>query len=122
MIKTLRSRCTRLSICAVLANGLAACVVETVPPPPPAPPPPVIVRSYSPLYYQGYVVYYDRHGRPFYYVRGGVRYVPRAHVHYDRYVQHYRRQPRSYERWYEHEGRRHRDDRRPANHPPRRRD
>ena len=84
---------------AVLASG---CVVRTVPPPRAT----VVTYDYTPMLYNGYVVYYDVAGRPYYYV-GGMRYwVPRTY--WPRYRGYYYRHRRYYWRWYHHRGYRYR--------------
>lgn len=79
-----------------LSSVLGGCIVAADPLPPPG----VAVAAYSPLYYNGYVVYYDDGGYPFYYVGGGVRYVPRGYEHYDVLVSHYRAHPEAYRSGY----------------------
>jgi hypothetical protein len=54
---------------------------------------------YSPLYYDGYVVYYDTAGLPYYYLGGSPVYVPRRYREYDRLVTHYRLHQSHYDRW-----------------------
>lgn len=60
--------------------------------------------GYTPQYYNGYVVYFDRSGHPFYYLRGAVTYVPRTYSNYTYLVNHYRTYGVSYQRWYSAEG------------------
>jgi len=67
---------------------------------------PVVAETYEPDTYDGNIVYYDTAGAPFFYVEGGIRYVPPAYVHYDVLVGHYRNHARAYHEWYEREGRR----------------
>jgi hypothetical protein len=62
-------------------------------------PPPVVDVSYEPMYYGGYVVYYDAGGAPFYVVRGRRVYISASHAHYHTYVRHYRTNPRRYHEW-----------------------
>lgn len=57
--------------------------------------------AYSPMYYDGQVVYYDTVGAPFVWVGGSVVYVPRSYVHYDVLRSHYRAHYRGYHRWYQ---------------------
>lgn len=78
-----------------------------------APAEPVVATNYyTPLYYNGYVVYYDDVGRPVYYA-GGVRYyIPPTYVGYNRYVVHYRTHRVHYNRWYGSRGHRYRTYRR----------
>ncbi len=88
----------------VLAIGLAAlapfasgCVVEDVPPP-------GYAEGYQPEYYNGYVVYYDDGGRPYYYANGAVVWIPATDPLYVRYVNHWRIYGSYYPRWYAHYG------------------
>jgi hypothetical protein len=39
-------------------------------------PPPEYAYGYAPVYYDGYVVYCNEGGRPYYYVNGAVTWVP----------------------------------------------
>ncbi len=92
-------------VCAALtaacAPALAGCVVEEAPPA-------VAGDGYTPLTYDGYVVYYDAAGQPFYYADGVATWVPRGYAHYDRYVSHYRANWRRYNTWYSRGGYRYR--------------
>lgn len=64
----------------------------------------VATSYYTPMYYNGYIVYYDAMGLPIYYV-GGVRYyVPRHHPRFHLYVGHWRRHRYHYNRWYRSRG------------------
>lgn len=64
----------------------------------------VATSYYTPMYYNGYIVYYDAMGLPMYYA-GGVRYyVPRHHPRFGLYVGHWRRHRGAYGRWYRHRG------------------
>jgi len=74
--------------------------------------PRIATSYYTPLYYNGYVVYYDNVGRPMYYVNGTRYYVPRTYASYGRYVSYYRTHRRHYYRWYRARGRRYRGYRR----------
>jgi hypothetical protein len=62
--------------------------------------------GYTPQYYNGYVVYFDRSGYPFYYLNGAVTYVPRTYSNYTYLVNHYRTFGVNYQRWYSAEGHR----------------
>ena len=75
--------------CAPFASGCYAEVQEE----------PVAVEGYRPLYYNGYVVYYDQVGAPYYYNNGGVAYIPRTYGSYGMYVNHYNTYRGSYYRW-----------------------
>jgi hypothetical protein len=91
----------------VLAGLLAAAAVTSgcVIPAPPARmtvSAPTVVASggYSPMQYEGYVVYYDDYGRPMYYVNGAPYYVPTSYPHYHSYVTHYNAYGVAYRNWY----------------------
>jgi hypothetical protein len=83
--------CATLMFAAVAAaTTLSGCIVAA------DPPPRVAVAAYSPLYYNGYAVYYDDGGYPFYYSGGLALYVPRTYAHYDVLLGHYRTHPGLY--------------------------
>lgn len=90
----------------VLAVGVAplsaACVVEE------EIPPPVVAEGYSPVFYDGYVVYFDEVGRPFYYVNGAVVWVPPTSPLYLGLVEHWRVHGPAYRNWYARHGERYR--------------
>lgn len=71
---------------------------------------PVMVTSadvdpyYTPAYYDGYVVYYDGYGRPYYYDRGAVVWVSPASPHYGGLVHHWHVYGGGYARWNAHYG------------------
>ncbi len=67
-------------------------------------PPPAYVAEYEPMYYDGYVVYYDDVGRPYYYVDGAVVWVPPTSPLYIGLVHHWRVYGPAYHRWYAHYG------------------
>lgn len=67
---------------------------------------PSVVDGYEPQYYDGYVVYYDGGGRPFYYVNGATVFVPQTSPYYNGYVNHWRTSGHGYNRWYGRQGRR----------------
>jgi hypothetical protein len=67
--------------------------------------------GYTPMYYDGYVVYYDDFGRPFYYVEGRPHFVPRTRAEYRVYRRHYHDHGTRYREWYRREGYRYRNDR-----------
>ncbi|HZU83546.1 MAG TPA: hypothetical protein VE987_11540 [Polyangiaceae bacterium] len=100
----------RLALAALLvvAPALSGCYVED------GPPPPEYAEGYQPQYYDGYVVYYDAVGRPYYYVNGGVYWVPPASPLYIGLVNHWRYYRPAYHRWYAHYGARYRGYRYPA--------
>ncbi len=60
--------------------------------------------GYEPAYYDGYVVYYDGVGRPYYYYGGAAVYISPTSPYYRGYVDHYRYYGPSYGRWYTHHG------------------
>jgi hypothetical protein len=57
-------------------------------------------EGYRPMYYDGYIVYFDTGGRPYYYTNGTVFWVPRESPYYGAYVGHYRTYWRTYRTWY----------------------
>jgi hypothetical protein len=83
----------------------SACYAEIVPPP-------VYADGYQPQFYDGYVVYYDAHGRPYYHVGGVVYWVPLTSPFYIGLVNHWRAYGPAYGRWYGHYGNRYRGYRR----------
>jgi hypothetical protein len=87
-----------LSSCVVVARPRPAVGVTVYGPP--------VEYGYQPLLYNGYVVYYDNSGIPFYWYGGTRVFVPV--IHRDRYVTHYRTHHRSYHRWHKHRGRQYR--------------
>ncbi len=75
--------------------------------------PAIATSYYTPMYYNGYIVYYDN-GRPIYYVNGVRYFVPRTYANYGRLTVHYRNNRGYYHRWYKSRGHRHRGYRRGA--------
>jgi hypothetical protein len=74
---------------------------------------PVAAYGYTPVYTDdGYMVYYDDYGAPYYYSGGRQVYVPRTYVGYNRLNYHYRTYGPSYRRWYGSHGYRYRTYRR----------
>ena len=73
-------------------------------------PAPVSVGTsyYNPMYYNGYVVYYDTLGRPMYYVNGATYYVPSTYGSYHLLTGHYATHRHPYNRWYGSHGHRYR--------------
>ena len=112
MIKRARQLGWVLAFASGLAITLPACFVESAEQPvmttPTAAAPVATSNYYKPLYYNGYVVYYDTVGRPLYYVNGGTYYVPPSYLYYNRYVSHYRMYRPYYQRWYRSSGHRYR--------------
>jgi hypothetical protein len=70
--------------------------------------PPVYAEGYQPQFYDGYVVYYDDIGRPYYYVNGAVVWVPPTAPVYVGLVNHWRVYGRAYHSWYATHGYRYR--------------
>ena len=68
----------------------------------------VAYGGYEPQYYDGYVVYYDGVGRPYYYYGNSAVYIDAGHPMYGRYVDHYRAYGPQYNRWYGSHGYRYR--------------
>ncbi len=94
----------RLSFAAALAALAAGCYAETYPAAYGVTSADVTIGGYSPAYYDGYVVYYDRIGRPYYY-NGGVAYwIPPSSPYYGGYENHYRYYGGYYPYWYNHYG------------------
>jgi len=60
---------------------------------------PVAAYGYEPQYYDGYVVYYDGGGRPYYHNGGSISFVPSESPYYGGYVSHYRANGAAYGRW-----------------------
>jgi hypothetical protein len=87
-----------LLVAALLAGALAApgCYAEM------QYPDTVYVGNYGyePMYYNGYVVYYDGVGRPFYYVGGRQVWIAPSSPYYAGYVAHYRTYGPAYHNWY----------------------
>jgi hypothetical protein len=94
----------RCFVVAALAAGagqsLSGCVVEG--------PPPAYAEGYEPVYYDGYVVYYDGYGRPYYYANGAVLWVPPTAAVYPGLVAHWHTYGPAYSRWYARGGYRYR--------------
>ena len=103
-----------IAMAAVMTFGLASCVVS-------AEPAPVAASSstadeYSPLYHDGYVVYFSNAGLPYYYLNGAMVWIPSTHPFYGRYVGYYGRHRHHYWRWNRTHGRRYRTYRRRTVH------
>lgn len=75
----------------------SACYAEAVPPP-------AYADGYEPQYYDGYVVYYDGVGRPYYHVNGQVFWVPPASPFYVGLTGHWHDHRAEYGRWNGHYG------------------
>ena len=86
----------KLVLAAALATAactVSGCYVE-------AEPPVVVADGYQPVYYDGYIVYYDTYGHPYYYANGVSVWVPPASPYYGLYVRHYRAYGPAYRVWY----------------------
>ncbi|HLK41221.1 MAG TPA: hypothetical protein VKU41_30930 [Polyangiaceae bacterium] len=100
---TLRARNVAVAaLVAALSSVTSACYVEE------DVPPPGYAEGYTPPLYDGYVVYYDDVGRPFYYLNGAVVWVPPTSPFYIGLVHHWRVHGPAYHRWYAHYGYRYR--------------
>ena len=91
-------------VAALIAVGgfsLSACVLS-------AEPGEVSVGTsyYSPMYYNGYIVYYDSVGSPIYYSGGATYYVPSTYGQYHAYRSHYTTHRGNYNRWNSSQGHR----------------
>jgi len=58
------------------------------------------VPYYDPFLYDGYLVYYDSAGLPYYYLNGEPVYVPQDAGGYGNLIEHYRTYRPNYEQWY----------------------
>jgi hypothetical protein len=89
---------------AAFAPMVSGCYEEL------APPESVYTEGggYQPMYYDGYIVYFDTIGRPYYYNGGSVYWVPRESPYYGAYVAHYGSYARGYRSWYTRGGYRYR--------------
>jgi hypothetical protein len=89
---------------ALASTGLGGCYADAEAEPVAGPP--VVAtdveeyQGYRPMYYNGYVVYYDNYARPYYYYGGRVMYVPRGYVGYGALVGHYYAYRPYYAGWY----------------------
>ena len=99
------SRVKKIAVMLAMVGAIglvsSACVVTVDEPAAPA----VSTSYYTPLYYNGYIVYYDASGLPYYYYGGRIMYVPRPYHLYNRYVGYYARHRSYYRRWYTARGR-----------------
>lgn len=71
-------------------------------------PPPEYASGYEPMYYDGYVVYYDDTGRPYYHDNGVAIWIATSSPYYAGYVSHWRTYGPAYGRWYGRYGARYR--------------
>jgi hypothetical protein len=97
-----------LTAAGLVAASTSGCTIRARTPSVTVSGPRIATSYYTPLYYRGYVVYYDTVGRPVYYVNGVRYYVPRTYAYYGRYVSYYRRHRGAYRRWYRRRGYRYR--------------
>jgi hypothetical protein len=96
---TLRILMVALFLSGAVAMDEACYVEEDVP---------LRYAGYDPAFYDGYVVYYDQVGRPFYYLNGIPVWVPPTSPAYLRLVNHWRVHAGAYPGWYAHYGYRYR--------------
>jgi hypothetical protein len=75
----------------------SACYVEEYPEP-------VYASGYQPVFYDGYMVYYDTYGHPFYYANGAAVWISPSSPYYGRFVAHWNTYGRAYGGWYAHNG------------------
>jgi len=78
----------------MLTLSLTGCYEED------APPAYYVEGGYEPQYYDGYIVYYDDVGRPYYYADGAAVWVPVGSPYYGVYVNHWRLYGPQYRVWY----------------------
>ena len=97
-----------LAFAAVLLGAVpvSGCYVE--------PDEPMVAEGYTPQYYNGYVVYYDGVGRPYYYYNGAQVWIPPTDPYYVGYVNNWRLYGPAYNRWYAGYGYRYRTWNRPG--------
>jgi hypothetical protein len=74
---------------------------------------PIATSYYHPLYHDGYLLFFDAAGLPFFYRGGRKVHIDRGHRRFSLYVDHHRRHRRHYDRWYRESGRRHHGYRQP---------
>jgi hypothetical protein len=89
-----------LMLALAVSVGVPACYVEEDVP--------LYMEGYQPQFYDGYVVYYDSVGRPFYYEGGTAYWVPATSPLYVGLVNHWNVYGQAYGRWYSHYGYRYR--------------
>ena len=108
-----RQKTLLLATAAIVSMGVVSCVV-TAEPAPAATTPAVTVGTdyYTPLYHDGYVVFFDARGLPYYYLDGSMIWIPASHAFYGRYVGYYARHRSHYWRWHRARGSRYRTYRR----------
>jgi len=75
---------------------------------------PLAQAGYQPVFYLGYLIFYDDRGRPTYYDNGGVFPVPSSYAGYGNLARHYSQHRAAYLTWYQARGRHFRWYRQPA--------
>jgi len=102
------SKISKLLVMLILVGGLSTvstgCVVGVSEPAEPT----VNTSYYTPMYYNGAVVYYSAAGLPYYYLNGAAVYIPRTYYGYNRYYSHWSANRVYYSRWYRARGHRYR--------------
>lgn len=99
------SRFAAAAATVLLGSSLAGCYAEAdVDGPPPAVAVAEVGDGYTPAYYDGYYVYYDDLGRPYYYDRGVVVWISPTSPYYAGLVHHWRVHGPAYRSWYGHYG------------------
>jgi hypothetical protein len=91
-----------LVVACVLATSAAGCTVEETSPAVYA------TSDYEPQYYDGYVVYYDTWGHPYYYRNGVNVYISARSPYYRPLYGHWYAHRPGYRAWYVHHGYRYR--------------
>ena len=104
-MRTPRANVVVLASALALGSLASACYVEEGAY---AEGPPVYAYGYEPAYYDGYVVYYDDVGRPFYYRGGAVIWISPGAPAYPGLVARWRAYGPAYHHWYIHHGYRYR--------------
>jgi hypothetical protein len=92
---------SELVVAAALVVAAPGCLVEDVPTP-------GYAYGYEPQYYDGYVVYYDTVGHPYYYRSGAAVRIDVGSPRYGPLVRHWHSYRPAYRRWYTHRGYRYR--------------
>jgi len=97
-MNTLRSLFVMVALAA--SPVVSACYVE--------PAYPIEAEGWDPQYYDGYLVYYDDVGRPFYYLNGAVVWIPMTSPFYARFHDYWVGHPGAYRAWHARYGARYR--------------
>lgn len=98
-LKDLRTGSALLALLALGLLGSGGCYVESG-----LIAAPEYAYGYPPVYYDGYVVYYDGLGRPYYHVNGAVVWIPPTARIYPALVTHWRAYRPAYHHWYHQRG------------------